>query len=211
MKFLSQETYDSARASKHGREVQDIMKNSIVGVAGLGGLGSNICNMLARMGVGKLIVADFDTVSITNMNRQNYLMKHFSMYKTDATEDILRMIDPYARVEKHTVKITPENVKEVFNGCDIVCEAMDLATEKTMFINEILAQCPAVKIVAGSGMAGYGRSNEIRTEKKLDRLYICGDGVDMEDKDSVMIPSRVMLCAAQMANTVIALLANKDV
>ena len=211
MKILSPENYDSARASKHGREVQDILKNSIVGVAGLGGLGSNICNMLARMGVGKLIVADHDTVSITNLNRQNYLMKHFSMYKTDATEDMLRMVDPYVRVEKHTVKVTPENVKEIFGGCDIVCEAMDAATEKTMFINEVLAQCPSVKVVAGSGMAGYGRSNAIRTEKKLDRLYICGDGIDMEDEGSIMIPPRVMLCAAQMANTVVALLAGKDV
>ena len=207
----TKEEYDSARVLKHGSDVNDIMKKSIVGVAGLGGLGSNICAMLVRMGVGKLIIADFDTVDLSNINRQNYFVRHLNMNKADATEDVLKEIDPNVRIEKHNVKLNPENIRNVFGGCDVICEALDSATEKTMFIQNALALCSAAKIVAGSGMAGYGRSNEIRTEKKLDRLYLCGDGIDLEEKDSVMTAPRVILCAAHMANTVVAVLTVKDV
>ena len=207
----SKEEYDSARVLKHGDFVNKTMKNSIIGVAGLGGLGSNICSMLTRMGAGKLVIVDFDTVDLTNMNRQNYFERHLNMKKTVATEEILKDIDPNVRVEKFTEKLNPDNIKGIFNGCDIVCEALDSAAEKTMFIQTILAQCPGVRVVSGSGMAGYGKSNAIRTEKKLDRLYLCGDGVDLEDCESIMTAPRVILCAAHMANTVVAVLNGKEI
>ena len=196
---------------KHGTDVNDKMRKSVIGVAGLGGLGSNISAMLTRMGVGKIVIADFDTVDLTNMNRQNYFSRHLGMNKTDATEDVLKNIDPGITVEKHTVRLDSVNVTGIFGECDIVCEAFDSASEKTMLIQTLLAQCPSVRIVSGSGMAGYGMSNSIRAEKVLDRLYICGDGVDMTDRGSVLTAPRVMLCAAQMANTVVALLMDREI
>ena len=203
--------YEAARVLKHGKDVNDILKNATVGIAGLGGLGSNIAMMLARAGVGKLIIADHDNVDISNMTRQNYYYRHLGMKKTDATVELLSFMDPNIEIEKHFVKLDPDNLEGIFNECNIVCEALDDPKEKAMLINNLLIKHPDVIVVSGSGMAGYGKSNDIRTEHAMKRLYVCGDGIDMEFWNSVMMSPRVNICAGHMANTVIAVLMKKKV
>jgi len=203
--------YEAARVQKHGNDVNDVLKNATVGIAGLGGLGSNIAMMLSRAGVGKLVIADHDTVDISNMTRQNYYYRHLGMRKTDATAELISFMDPNIEIEKHFVKLDPDNLENIFKKCDIVCEALDDPTEKAMLINNLLIKCPDIIVVSGSGMAGYGKSNDIRTEHAMKRLYVCGDGIDMEFWNSVMMSPRVNICAGHMANTVIAVLMNKKV
>jgi len=203
--------YETARVLKHGKDVNDVLKGSTVGVAGLGGLGSNIAMMLARAGVGKLVIADFDNVDISNITRQNYYYRHLGMKKTDATAELISMMDPNIDIEIHFVKLDPDNVEEIFKKCDIVCEALDNPTEKAMLINNLLIKCQDLTVVSGSGMAGYGKSNDIRTEQAMKRLYVCGDGIDMEFWGSVMMSPRVNICSGHMANTVIAILMKKKV
>lgn len=53
-------------------EIKSKLKNYTVGVAGAGGLGSNCAIALARVGIGKLIIADFDVVNESNLNRQYF-------------------------------------------------------------------------------------------------------------------------------------------
>ena len=206
MTLPSKEELNDALSIRHGFEIHNVLKGAMIGIAGLGGLGSNIAAMLARAGITKLVIADFDTVEMSNINRQNYYLEQIGETKTDATEENLMKINPYMSVIKHKVRLEPANIPEIFGGCRIVCEAFDIPSEKAMLINTILEKCPGITVVSGSGMAGYGRSNKIKTEKIFSGLYMCGDGIDMEEADGGLMSPRVNICAGHMANTVISIL-----
>ena len=93
----------------------NVLLNSKVVICGLGGLGSNISLMLARAGVGELCLIDFDTVDITNINRQVYFIKHIGMLKTDAITEIIREINPYINIKTINIKIDENNIKGLFD------------------------------------------------------------------------------------------------
>ena len=210
MMLPSKEDLDNALCSRHSPEIHAAISEASIGIAGLGGLGSNVAAMLVRAGISKLTIADFDSVELTNVNRQNYFLDQIGRSKVDATEENLRRINPHLTIVRHNIKLDADNIPDVFGECGIVCEAFDVPSQKAMLINTILDKCPGVKVVSGSGMAGYGRSNEIRTERLFADLYICGDGIDMESVKGGLMSPRVNICAAHMANTVIALLMNGE-
>ena len=144
-----------------------------------------------------------NVVDITNLNRQQYFMEHIGMYKTDALKSLLLKINPYLDIRTDCVKVTEENLKELFADAQIVCEAFDNPVAKAMLVNGILEHFPEKYLVGASGMAGFGNSNAIRTRQILPRYYLCGDGVsDIEHCGGLMAP-RVMLCAAHQANKIL--------
>lgn len=95
-------------------------------------LGSNVAYALARIGVGHLHLIDFDVVDITNLNRQQYFMEHIGMYKTDALKSLLLKINPYLDIRTDCVKVTDDNLQELFADATIVCEAFDNPEAKAM-------------------------------------------------------------------------------
>lgn len=203
---LTQEELHAALVERHGADIQQKLDRASVGIAGLGGLGSNIAVHLARLGVGRLVLVDFDTVDVTNLNRQHYTMKDISVPKTLALLEQLEEINPYLQYEPYTERVIPANVERMFAGCDVVCEAFDRADQKAMLIETLLERLPDTVVVSGSGMAGYGSANAIRTERRFGRLYVCGDGTsDIADGVGLMAP-RVAVCAAQQATMVLRLL-----
>lgn len=203
---LTQEELHAALVERHGADIQQKLDRASVGIAGLGGLGSNIAVHLARLGVGRLVLVDFDTVDVTNLNRQHYTMKDIGVPKTLALLEQLEEINPYLQYEPYTERVIPANVARMFAGCDVVCEAFDRADQKAMLIETLLERLPDAVVVSGSGMAGYGSANAIRTERRFGRLYVCGDGTsDIADGVGLMAP-RVAVCAAQQATMVLRLL-----
>ncbi|WP_125115063.1 sulfur carrier protein ThiS adenylyltransferase ThiF [Agathobaculum sp. Marseille-P7918] len=203
---LTQEQLHAALVERHGADIQQKLDRAAVGIAGLGGLGSNIAVFLARLGVGRLVLVDFDTVEVSNLNRQHYTMRDLGRPKADALRDQLIEINPYLDYETYTTRVTPENAPQLFADCDVVCEAFDRADQKAMLIETLLAHLPDTPIVSGSGMAGCGSANAIRTERRFTRLYLCGDGTsDIADGVGLMAP-RVAVCAAHEATMVLRLL-----
>ncbi len=203
---LTQEELHTALVERHGADIQQKLDRASVGIAGLGGLGSNIAVHLARLGVGRLVLVDFDTVDVTNLNRQHYTMKDIGVPKTLALLEQLEEINPYLQYEPYTERVISANVERMFAGCDVVCEAFDRADQKAMLIETLLERLPDTVVVSGSGMAGYGSANAIRTERRFGRLYVCGDGTsDIADGVGLMAP-RVAVCAAQQATMVLRLL-----
>jgi sulfur carrier protein ThiS adenylyltransferase len=198
-----------ALESRHGRELQARFEAAAVAVCGLGGLGSNIAVALARAGVGKLILADFDRVDITNLNRQQYFADQLGLYKTEALAANLRRLAPYIRLETHAERITEANGPGLLAGADIICEAFDGAEAKAMLVNMVLESMPDKYIVSGSGMAGLGPANAITTRRISRRFYLCGDGVSDAADDIGLVSSRVMLCAAHQAHAVLRILAGQ--
>ena len=205
----SKDEWIKALNDRHGEDLQNKISSTTVGICGLGGLGSNIAITLARAGVGKLILIDFDKVDITNLHRQQYKASQVGMYKTEALRENLTEINPYLETEIQTVCVTEENAKELLKDCDIICEAFDNAECKAMLTNLVLEEMPEKYIVAASGMAGMGSANSIHTRKVTKRFYLCGDEIS-DVKDGIgLVSSRVMLCAAHQAHTVLRLIANE--
>ena len=195
----TKEEWIKALTERHGNELQQAFSTAVVAICGLGGLGSNIAIALARAGIGKLILIDFDRVDITNLHRQQYKADQIGMYKTDALADNLREIAPYIELEAHTERITEENAVTLLKDADIICEAFDDAECKAMLTNTILSEMPDKYLVAASGMAGMGVTNSIKTRRITSRFYICGDETS-EVSDSIgLVAPRVALCAAQSA------------
>ena len=205
----SKEEWIKALNDRHGIEFQKKISSTTVAVSGLGGLGSNIAIALARAGIGKLILIDFDKVDITNLHRQQYKANQIGMNKTEALKNNLKEINPYLETEIHTVCVDENNAKELLKDCDIICEAFDNPECKAMLTNLVLEKMPDKYIVAASGMAGLESGNVIHTRKVSNRFYLCGDEVS-DVKDGIgLVSSRVMLCAAHQAHTVLRIIANE--
>ncbi|MBO4911797.1 MAG: thiamine biosynthesis protein ThiF [Butyrivibrio sp.] len=200
-----EEFYD-ALIERHGAENQKKFDNACVAICGLGGLGSNISICLARAGVGKLILIDFDEVDITNLHRQQYKAGQVGIPKTEALTSNLKEINPYITVETHNTKVTEDNAIELTKEADIVCEAFDKAESKAMLVNAILENAPDKYILSSSGMAGFGSANLIKTKKLSKRFFLSGDSVSDVNDGIGLISSRVMVCAAHEAHMVLRIL-----
>ena len=202
----TKEEWNNALEERHGKELQQAFSSATVAICGLGGLGSNIAISLARAGIGKLILCDFDRVDITNLHRQQYKADQSGMYKTDALADNLREINPYIELEAHTERITEYNAVTLLKDADIVCEAFDSAECKAMLTNTILSELPDKYLVAASGMAGMGVTNSIKTRRITSRFYLCGDETSEVSDGIGLVAPRVALCAAHQAHTVLRIL-----
>lgn len=205
----TKEEWNKALSERHGEDLQKKFTSATVAVCGLGGLGSNIAISLARAGIRKLILIDFDRVDVTNLHRQQYKANQIGRYKTDALFENLKEIAPYIELKTHTIRITKDNVGELLGDADIICEAFDDAECKAMLTNIVLETIPEKYLVAASGMAGMGSANNIQTRRVAKRFYICGDGVSDVAEAGSLTSSRVMLCAAHQAHTVLRILANQ--
>ena len=205
----TKEEWLKALNDRHGIEFQRKISSTTVAVCGLGGLGSNIAIALTRAGVGKLILIDFDKVDITNLHRQQYKVSQVGMYKTEALRENLTEINPYLETEIHTVCVTEENAKELLKDCDIICEAFDNAECKAMLTNLVLEEMPDKYIVTASGMAGLDSANLIKTRKVSKRFYLCGDEISDASDGIGLVSSRVMLCSAHQAHTVLRIIAEE--
>ncbi len=205
----TKEEWIKALTERHGNELQQAFSTAVVAICGLGGLGSNIAIALARAGIGKLILIDFDRVDITNLHRQQYKAEQIGMYKTDALADNLREIAPYIELEAHTERITEENAVTLLKDADIICEAFDDAECKAMLTNTVLTELRDKYLVAASGMAGMGVTNSIKTRRITSRFYLCGDEMSEVSDGIGLVAPRVALCAAHQAHTVLRILAKQ--
>ena len=204
----TKEEWNKALEERHGKELHLAFSSATVAICGLGGLGSNIAIALARAGIGRLILIDFDRVDITNLHRQQYKADQIGMYKTDALADNLREIAPYIELEAHTERITEDNAVRLLHSADIICEAFDDAECKAMLTNAVLTEMRDKYLVAASGMAGLYDANKIKTRKVTSRFYLCGDEESDVADGLGLVSSRVMVCAAHEAHTVLRILAD---
>lgn len=205
----TKEEWIQALNDRHGSVLQEKIASTTVAVCGLGGLGSNIAIALARAGIGKLILIDFDRVDITNLHRQQYKVNQIGMRKTEALRCNLKEINPYLETKIHTIRLDESNAMDMLSDTDIICEAFDNAECKAMLTNFVLENMPDKYLVAASGMAGLESGNAIHTRKISKRFYLCGDEVS-DAKDGIgLVSTRVMLCAAHQAHMVLRMIANR--
>ncbi len=201
---ISKKDLEATMMSRHTPKIAEKLKKASVGIAGLGGLGSNSAIALARIGVGNLVLVDFDSVEPSNLNRQQYYMSQLGIPKTKALKQTLMQINPYIQYHFVNKKINENNINAIFENCEYVIEAFDKAESKAMLIKE-LSQVDKV-VVAASGVAGFGDNEGIVTKKINDKLYIVGD-FEKEAKPGMgLMAPRVMIAASKQANLVVELI-----
>lgn len=199
----SAEDLEGLMTARHTPGVHNHLKRATVGIAGVGGLGSAVAVALARVGIGRLVIADFDVVEPSNLNRQQYFIDQIGSYKVEALAANLKRINPYVTVEEHRTLIEPQNIPTVFADCSIVVEAFDRADMKAMLVNTVLELMPQSTVVAASGLAGYGSNNSIATRRISKRLYLIGDTVSEAAPGSGLMAPRVGIAASHQANQVV--------
>jgi sulfur carrier protein ThiS adenylyltransferase len=190
--------------------VHERLKRAVVGIAGAGGLGSSVAVALARIGVGRLIIADFDVVEPSNLNRQQYFIDQIGMAKVMALADNLGRINPYVTVEPHQVTLDHRNIPAVFAPCTVIIEAFDRADMKAMLVETVLAHLPAAAIVAASGLAGHGANNEIVTRRVSRRLFLVGDSLSEARPGCGLMAPRVGIAAHHQANQALRIILGED-
>lgn len=200
------EELESLMMARHTPRVHEQLKQGKVAIAGLGGLGSNIAVMLARIGVGQLLLVDFDVVEPSNLNRQNYYVSHLGMPKTEALKKQLVAVNPFIKIDVRNIKVSEANVREIFCGYDIICEAFDKPEMKAMLVNTALAELNGITMVSASGMAGYDSGNRIKTTRVMKNLYVCGDLENGAEIGRGLMAPRVQICAGHQANMILRLL-----
>ena len=172
-----------------------------VAIVGLGGLGSNVALWLARLGVGQLLLYDFDKVELSNLNRQYYFLEDVGQYKATALLRHLKAVNPYGNYCSEVVRLTEDNLPELLSEAHIVCEALDKPEAKALLVNGVLESFPDKYLVAASGLAGFASSASMQVRQVTPHFYLCGDGIS----DMLQLPlcgARVGLCAAQEALTI---------
>lgn len=199
--MLTQEELTNALQKGLDAKQRQLLQQAHVAIAGLGGLGSNAAVWLARLGVGRLTLIDFDKVELSNLNRQYYFLQDVGEYKASALHKLLRQINPYGAYQIFTERLTEKNIPRLLGDAAIICEALDDAADKAMLANTMLADYPEKYLVAASGIAGFDSGNTMRVRQINERFFLCGDA----QSDCSKLPlcgARVGLCAAQQALTI---------
>ncbi|MGB3367712.1 MAG: sulfur carrier protein ThiS adenylyltransferase ThiF [Acidaminobacteraceae bacterium] len=197
-------------SSRHSNFVIEKLKNARVAVMGLGGLGSNTAMNLARSGVGFIKLIDFDIVDPSNINRQNYFLDQIGMKKSDATLANLKRVNPYIKIESCNVYLDKSNYDEYLEDVDIIVEAFDNPLCKAditrHFIEHYKTRFNDKFLLTASGMAGFYKSNIIKTKRLKERLYICGDFKNSAREFEGLMAPRVNIVAGHQSNCVIRIL-----
>lgn len=187
------------------QEIKFRLSKKIVGIAGCGGLGSNCAVSLARVGIGKLILADYDIIEESNLNRQYFFYDQIGKEKVFALKENILRINPNIDVQAHLVKLNSNDIIKIYKNCDVIVEAFDKAEMKEMIVETVLQNFPDKYLVCGVGLAGYGKNDLIKTER-FGRLIIVGDRQNETCENNPPIAPRVCAVSNLMANVVLEIL-----
>lgn len=189
-------------------EIKKILSTKTVGIAGAGGLGSNCAVALARVGIGKLIFADFDIIVESNLNRQYFFYDQIGMKKVDALKINLQRINPETKIVAIDEKLNSSSIAFNFADCDVIVEAFDKAEMKQMIIEAAHNFFPEKPLISAMGLAGFGNLDEMKVNQ-FNNLYICGDMKREVSDDNPPIAPRVGIAANMQADIVLQILLNK--
>lgn len=175
-----------------------LLRQTAVGIAGVGGLGSNVAMLLARSGIEYLTLIDHDIVDKSNLNRQQYWPRHLHKKKVDAIKETLLDLNPHIELKIHHLFLDERNIDSLLPSCSIWVEALDNAESKALFVEKaLLANC---LVIAASGICGIG--GPAMTKRKIGRLTLVGDFQTDLSMAPPMAP-RVAQAAALMADDVL--------
>ncbi|SHF12431.1 sulfur carrier protein ThiS adenylyltransferase [Desulforamulus putei DSM 12395] len=172
-----------------------------VGIAGAGGLGSNCAQFLARSGFQNFKIVDFDRVEYSNLNRQFFFYHQVGEAKVEALKRNLLQINPDIKLDVLQVQIHPDNIGSLFEDCHAVVEALDRPEYKKLVVESYL---PSGKLlVAASGLAGWGNTDQIKVHRVKEHFFLVGDLVSEVQPHCPPVAPGVVITAAKQADVVL--------
>ncbi|MGM0472307.1 MAG: sulfur carrier protein ThiS adenylyltransferase ThiF [Bacillota bacterium] len=192
----------STLQEKLGRAKVEQLESYQVGIIGAGGLGSNVAVNLVRSGFKSLLIADFDRVEAANLNRQFYFIDQVGDYKVEALAENLLRINPDLELKLHCSKVTAENIGALLANCDIIVEACDQVSSKQLVVTHFLSRDQL--LVAASGLAGWGATEQIEIKELNENSYVVGDLVSEVSTANPPLAPKVNLVAAMQADLILA-------
>ena len=191
---------------KLGEESFEKIQKARIGLAGLGGLGSNCALSLVRVGFTKFTIVDFDIIDHSNLDRQFFFLDQVGEDKIKALETNLRKVNPAVDIKSAKKRIEKEDVASLFGDCDAVAECFDRAECKRMLVEELLRLGKFV--VSASGLGGIGSSDEIKVHRIKKNLVMIGDlKSDISSKPA--LSPRVNIAAAKQADVILEYVINR--
>ncbi len=206
----SPEELESLITARHGRGVYEKLKGARVGIAGCGGLGSTVAVALARIGVGELLLVDFDVVEPSNINRQQFFLDQIGERKVEALTANLARINPLVRLTPIHERLTRSSIPRVFAHCDVIAECFDDPRMKQAITLAARKELSHIPLVTVSGIAGYGPSDAIRIRRVFDNVYLIGDGESGVRPGVGLLAPRVAVAAGHQANVIVRLILEPD-
>lgn len=176
-----------------------------VGIAGVGGLGSNVAMLLARSGIEKMLLVDGDVVAPSNLNRQHYLPQDLGQKKILALKRTLLALNSHIDIEAQDLYLDRTNLGRLIPECPIWVEALDSPVSKAMMVEEALLH--GAWVIAASGICGIGGLP--LGQRQIGRLTLIGD-FQTDVCDAPPMAPRVTQAAAMMADRVLVLLLNAN-
>lgn len=170
-----------------------------IGIAGAGGIGSNVAVYLVRSGIQSLKIVDFDTVEQSNLNRQFYFQNQIGHPKVEMLANNLNRISPAVHIKPINQRITDNNIDSIFSDCEIIVEGFDTVPEKKMLLERFASTKQMV--VSASGIAGGDTENI--TTKKLGNCFVVGD-FEKDCRYHSLYAHKVALVAAKMTEIILA-------
>jgi sulfur carrier protein ThiS adenylyltransferase len=172
-----------------------------IGIAGVGGLGSNIANALVRTGFKSFEIIDYDLIDASNLNRQNYFLDEIGQAKVDVTAKRLKQINPDVSVSTSKTKLDSKNIGNYFGSADIVFEAFDTIESKALIL-EVFGNTDKL-LIMGSGMAGISNRKDLKIHQLRKNVFVVGDGSTQVSQNNPPLAPRVIACASLMASVAI--------
>jgi len=166
-----------------------------IGIAGVGGIGSNVAVNLVRSGIRKFTIADFDTVEESNLNRQFYFKDQIGQAKVAVLRENLLRIDSDLDIKVFPERLDNMNINDVFTDCTAIVEGLDQSCDKKMLLEAFADDSRS--IISASGIAGSCIDNLSR--RKLGNCIIAGDFIT-DCKDARLYAHKVIAVAALMTD-----------
>ena len=194
------EEIDSLLTARHTPGIQKKIRASTIAILGLGGLGSTVAGAMAKIGIGKMLLSDYDIVEPSNLNRQHYFVDQIGMLKTRALQENLRRMNPSTDLDLIEKKLTEADIPELFGKVDVLIECFDDPEMKAATLRTLLSKMKDVAYVGSSGMAGFAENNTIRTRTVHPGIYIVGDETSAAGPGQGLMAPRVGIAAHHQAN-----------
>jgi molybdopterin/thiamine biosynthesis adenylyltransferase len=190
-----------------GEKGQLAIRNLKIGIAGLGGMGSNIAEYLARVGVGELRLADPDTIDTSNINRQVIANTNTVGKKKSLTsQNEISVIAPDVKLKVFEQGITQEIVEEFISGCDFIVDEIDIFPLEAHYILHQACRKYSIPVysayVIGLGVHFYKfQGNEFKFEDFLSFDNKMSDSEILDEvANNVASPNPIYLKNEQLNN-----------
>jgi len=192
--------------ARHGPGLFEKVKSARVGIAGCGGLGSTLAVILARTGIGSLLLVDYDVVEPSNLNRQQFFIDQIGELKVKALAENLRRINPFVEIETCELKLDRANIPDVFRKCHVIAECFDNPHTKREMAVAVMKYLPEIPLVTVSGIAGFWSANLIKTRRVFQNVYLVGDTETAAQPGRGLLAPRVTVAAGHQANIILRIL-----